>query len=328
MEITTEQIIKAFNENSEIAKSVLENIQESESFKTLLTNKVNIVSQERVNEEVSNALKKAHGMYDAQLQKAGFKAIVKLDGNKEKSYEMLDRYTEEYNKLKSGESSLNENEIIKQLKADNERLKSQGTNDHYKGLYEQVKQEAVSKEKLLSERIEAMQSDTEDFKKGIEIKSAFSGLNFNPDVSESVRKMVIENIEKQLISTSKIQDGVLVYFDSEGKQINNKSTYQPKTTTEMLKSLDILNEITIKSEAARGGAAAKTITGSVEIISVEGKDTKRLNLDNIKFESQSHFIDIVNKKMSDSGITINDDQWSSLKDKAFSDYEIGKLPTI
>ena len=321
-EITKEQIIEALGKNPEIATAILPTFQETDAFKTLFDNKVDATYKEKIGEEV----KKIHGLYDNQLEKAGFKAKVKEDGNKEKSYEMLDRYTGDYNRLKGMESSLNADERIKQIQADNEKLKAEGAGGHYKELYEQVKSEALTKEQELNSKIQEMSASTDSFKKGIEIKSAVAQLKFNPDVSESVRKMIVKNVEEQLISSSKLQDGKLVFIDGDGKQINNPSTYQPKTAIEMLQSMETIKDITLKEDASAGGGASRTIVGAVETVSVEGKDTKRLNLDSVSFKSQSEFIEIAEQKLSESGITVNDEAWSQLKDKAFGDYGIGKLP--
>lgn len=321
MEITKEQIIEALKKNPEVVTGIIPAIQETEAFSTMFNNKVELSYKEKIGEEV----KRVHGMYDAQLEKAGFKPNVKDDGNKEKSYEMLDRYIEEYNGLKSKEGQLSVDERVKTLEAENARLLAD-SDGHYKGLYESTKQTALGKEQELNDEIKQLKAGAEDFQKGIEIKGAVSGLKFNPDVSESVRKMIVDNVEKQLMSSSKMQDGKLVFVDQDGKVVNNTSTYQPKTAIEMLQSSDAIKDITLKEDQQRGGGADTKIEGAIETKSVEGKDTKRLNLDGVSFKSQSEFIDVAEQKLSESGVTVNDEAWSQLKDKAFSEYEIEKLP--
>ena len=49
--------------------------------------------------------------------------------------------------------------------------------------------------------------ENEVFQKRTEIKSAVAKLKFNPDTPESIKNMVIANVEDQLIKTSKIENG-------------------------------------------------------------------------------------------------------------------------
>ncbi len=318
MEITKEQILNAINKD----ENLLSSIQETDAFKTLFNNKVDVTYKEKIGEEV----KKIHTLYDQQLEKAGFKPIVKEGGNKEKSYEMLDRFAEDYNNLKQKESSLNADTRISALTATIEQLKKDGGEGHYKGLYESAIEQAKTEKQTLEKELNSVRGESELFKKGIEISKAFSKLKINPDIPESVVKMTLSTIENTLQSQSEIREGNLSYIGEDGKVLMNSTTYKPKNTLDMLMSMDAIKDITITDSAPKGGGADTQINGAVETKSVEGKDTKRLNLDSTKFNSQSQFIEVTEKMMLDAGITVNDENWSLMKDKAFVEYNIKDLP--
>lgn len=322
MEITQEQIIEAIQKNPGLIPGILPTVTDSEVGKKLIENKAELIYKEKIGEEV----KKIHQQYDDDIHSIlGERAGTGDDGQKQKTYEFAKKLYSELKELRGQKDSLSKDARVKELETQIEKLKTEGGGKHIQEVFDQAKQAWETEKQGYLKQITDTKTENEVFQKRTEIKSAVAKLKFNPDTPESIKNMVIANVEDQLIKTSKIENGKLVFVDGEGKPVIDQTTYQPKDAFGMISSLDAIKDITLKEE--KGGGGAKTeIHGSIQTTKVEGKDEKKLILPEGSFKSKMEFINVAEKALLDSGITRKDPAWDQLKTEAYKEYKVSELP--
>lgn len=323
MEITFEQIIEAIKKDATIVGKLLPAIQEDNAFKTLIENRANVIFKEKIDEEV----RKIHSQYDEDIFTIlGERAGTGDDGQKQKTYDLAKKLYKELDELRKQKDSLSKDEAVKKLESEIQRLKTEGGGKHVQEIFDAAKAQWESEKTSLLDQITKGKSENESFRKQTEIKTAIGRLKLSPDVPESVKKMVLENVEKQLVSASKFEDGKLIFLGEDGKPLIDSTNYQPKEAFQVLADLDAIKDISLKENGGGGGGASTKIIGSIQTTKVEGKDTKKLILPEGSFKNQSEFIKAAEKALLDSGITRNDKDWDKLKNEAFVEHKVDTLP--
>lgn len=324
MEITVEQIIEAIKKNPSLVGGILPSISEDNAFKTLVDNKANIVFKEKIDEEV----KKIHNQYDDDIFSVlGVRAGTDENGGKQKTYEFAKSLYKELDGLKKQKDSLSKDEKVKQLETEIQRLKTEGGGKHVQEIFDAAKASWETEKTDLLKRVNDGVSENETFKKQTSIKEAISRIKLSPDVPESVQKMVLSNIESQLVSNSKFEGGNLVFLGTDGKPLIDSTTYKTKDAFQVLADLDAIKDISLKENGGNGGGGASTeINGSIQTTKVEGKDQKKLILTGGTFKTQSEFIKIAEKALIDSGVVRGDKEWDSMKNEAFIEHKVVDLP--
>lgn len=321
MEITKEQIIDAFKETPALVTDILPSITESEAVKTMVTNKANLIFNEKIKDEVSNV----HKRYDQDMfDILGVKPEDRQDGTRQKTYEKIKEIYGDYKTLKEKKGSLDKDQAVIDLKAQIETLRKEGGGKHIQAVFDQAKLSWAQEKQDLLSQVKTAQTDNISFKKSSVIGSALAQIKFNPDTPESLRNMAMTAAKNQLIKNSKYEGDKLIFLNAEGKPILN-SQYEAKSAVEILNDMDIIKDVSLKTPAPGGGADVK-IKGKIETRTVEGNDEKRLILQEGSFKTRLEFNQVATKALLDEGITKSDKDWTQLMDKAYKEYKVRELP--
>jgi len=320
----SKEIIEAFKANPNLVAEILPAITEAEPVKTLITNKSKAMFDENIGEEI----KKVHQRYDDDVfEVLGVRAGTKEGGAKQKTYELVKEKLVEFKTLNEMKDSLNKDETVKTLNETIEKLKISGGGKEVKEMFDSAKTAWEAKEAQYKEQIENAGKSNEDFKKATSIKTAFNGLKFNPDTSESIKKLVLDNVEKELIKNSKLnEEGELVFLTADGKIDIDPNTYKPKTASQVISGLEAIKDISLKTDNNKGGGASSEIVGSIKIVKVEGKDDEKQLILPEGIKSKQQFTTEADKALLASGITKRNPLWNTLKDKAYAELNIKELP--
>lgn len=325
MEITVEAVVEAIKTNPELVSGILPTIQETDVVKNLINNKAEVIYKDKIGDEVKNI----YSQFDNDaFSIIGEKPQVDENGRAtQKTYDFFKEKLTELKNLRGQKDSLNKDTKVQELLGQIENLKQEGGAKHVQEVFDAAKQTWETERQDLISKLEQSKGATIDFQKKTAINDAIRQIKFNPDTSESIRKMVIENAERQLISNSKFEDGKLIFTDAEGKPAIDTATYQPKTALQMLTSMDAIKDISLKDGGKKGGGAKPTITGSIQTTSVEGKDTKKLVLPEGSFKTQEEFVQVSEKALMESGISKRDPNFDRLQVEAYKELKVADLPT-
>jgi hypothetical protein len=317
-----QEIIEAFKANPTLIEGVLPTIVETEIGKTFIENKSKVIYESKIGDEV----KKIHDMYDNDIfESLGVRAGTKEDGSKEKTYEFAKKLYGELKDLRGQKDSLSKDAKVKELEGQIELLKKEGGGQFIQETFEKAKQTWETEKKTYLDQITNSKTENETFQKRTTIQSALQNIKLNPDTPESIRKMVLASAENEMIKNSKFEDGKLVFLDADGK-VSIDSSYKPKDAFQVLSTMDAIKDISLKDGKEKsGGGADKTIIGSIQTTTVEGKDTKTLILQE-GIKTKMEFIEVSEKALLASGISKRDPLWDELKNKAYKELNIGALP--
>lgn len=322
MEITQEQIIEAITKKPELINGILPTVTNSEVGKTLIENKANLIYQDKIGEEV----KRIHQQYDDDIfSTLGERPGTGEDGQKQKTYDYAKKLYTELKELRGQKDSLSKDAKVVELQTKIDQLTKDGGGSHIQSIFDQAKATWETEKQTYLKQINDSKSENETFQKKTEIQNAISRLKFNPDTPESIKKMVISNVENQLVNSSKLENGKLVFLDTEGKPVLDPTTYTPKDAFGMVSSMDAIKDISLKENKGGGGATTE-IHGSIQTTKVEGKDAKKLILPEGSFKTKIEFQSVAEKALIDSGITRRDPQWDTLKTEAYKEYKVSELP--
>lgn len=317
-----QQIKEALNENNELLDGLTSHLLDTDKMKEVITNKAENIFKERITGEVN----KMHSLYDNDMfEVLGEKPEVLEDGRKQKTYEKAKSLFSELAELRKQKDSLSKDEKVRSLQSQIEELKTNGVGSHWEQTFK-AEQEKWKEEKTnLLSRAEQAENSIINFQKQADINSALSGLKFNDDIPEAARKALIDNVVNKLISNSKIENGKVIYLNEDGSQINNNE-YKAESVSNILKGS--LKDVLKIENTDGGGGASKSVSGSIETISVEGKDVKKLNLQEGSFKSKAEFVKHSEEALLKSGVTRGSQMWDSLKNEAYTRYNVSNLPRV
>jgi len=170
----------------------------------------NVVPQE-VDKKIGDRISELHSQYDADI----FTITGKKKEPNQKTYEFNKSILSELTK---------DRERLKILEGEHEELKkSKGKGDeNLVGELEQVKAQAQKAKSDYDIKISEFELNLSSQKKGFAIDKAIAGLALNENIPESVRKAYIEKVKTDLIASSEIQDGKLVFIKADGKPVLDK----------------------------------------------------------------------------------------------------------
>ena len=207
-----EEIKQAINENSDLRKDVANLMSGTEEGKNLM----NTWSNAKVKEAVQSRDSEIYGQIDS---------IIKEVTGSEKPHGM---------KTSDHISSLLEGlKDVESLKAKIEAQK--GGNDERYNLLDQQLGQANATIKELNDQIEGHKSQALQAQKLSIINSEFAKLNISNDMPDEVIQAYKNDVFNSILKDSKIEDGQLVFVDSEGKFKFNESRA-------LLTPAEVLNE--------------------------------------------------------------------------------------
>lgn len=321
MEITLEQILEAIGKKPELLDGLIKPVFESEKGKTEIAKKVTTEVDAKIDGKLAEVYNNLDNIAFTVLgEKPGEK-----DGKKVKTSEFLEEKLKELKVLVDKKGGLEKDPEIQRLTQEIETLKTQGGGAFIQQQFEQAKADWAKEKQILEGKIEDANKTATDGQKKTEITSAFAALKFSPDVDEEIRKVILGSAEADLMAKSEIIDGKLVFKGADGKPLFNPVTNEPKTAAEILAETAAIQKITLKDNPG-GGGAAPSLPGSIKVVQVEGKDSKKLVLDPTQFKTRSEFVVKAEEALKKNGITMRDPDWTKLKNDAYIEHNVDKLP--
>ena len=319
-----QQIIEAIKADPKIAEGILPTISESEAYKKAVENKAEAIFKSKIDEEVN----KTHSRYDEDIFAVlGERPEQREDGTKEKTYEKAKKLFEELKTLRGKKDSLTKEAEVQRLTAEIENLKKEGGGKFIQEQFEQAKAQWNAEKTELQKLLKDKEAEIVSGQIGNIVATGFAGLQTNPDISDTIKSVILDNEKARIIKNSKIENGKVVFLTEDGKPLLNPTTYEPMTITEVLSSSKAIQEITLKKQGTQGGGADPIVKGALKTVKVDGKDEKSLELPAGAFKSKKEFIEVAEKALIDAGVTRNNPEWDTLKNKAYKDYNVYELPS-
>lgn len=322
MELTVEQIVEAIQKNPELTTGIMPTIENSEIGKKIIGTKVDTVFNSRIDEKV----KEIHKQYDDDLfQILGERPGQNEDGSKQKTYDKLKTLYEELKGLRSQKEGLTKDAEVQRLMGEIEKLKQGNGATELQATFDSAKAKWLQAEEEYKNQIKKLQDSEVNYLKDAPINEAVSQIKFTPETPENIKKLVIDSAKAQLKQASEIRDGKLVFLKEDGSILLN-AKYEPMTAFEKIMTIDSIKDISLKEDQSKGGGARQTIEGSIITTNVEGKDVKKLNIAPGSFKTKAEFLQVAEKALTDAGFTMRDKEWNTLKNEAYKEHEVSKLP--
>lgn len=322
MEITVEQIVEAIKKDPTIVTGVMPTLQENEVVKTYVTNKANEIFETNVGDK----LKGVHGKYDdTAFNILGERPATAENGTKQKTYEFYGQKLNELKDFRTKKELIDKDEAVIKLRQENEELKKGGGSAFAEKLLKETQADFKTAKEGWQIKFDNQAKETENLRKGYVVKTALAGLKINEEMPESVRKLVLGSAESDLMGASKFEGDTLVFLNPDGTVKKNNSTLAPMTAQEVLAGMEALKTI-IKTDGGQKGGGAKPKVGKIEKKTVEGTDVERIELAAGSFSTQVEFIKVIEQSLQEAGVTVTDPRFTALKNKAFKEYDVAKLP--
>lgn len=318
-------ILDAFTANPSLIDGVLPAVTSSAAGKKLIEDRAGILYKENIGEEV----KKIYGRIDDEIFKVlGKRPEPTADGGLEKTYVFLNKELTNYKKLLDIEGTLNADDRIKALEAEKQKLLGEGAAKFVKEQWDAATDVWKGEKETLEGEITTLKTSTVDSSKKAEIATGISTLKFNPDISDTMRNMMLGNVESELMKNSKMEDGKVVFLTADGKPILNSTQTGPATAAEVLAGIEGIKEITLKADKTPGGGAPTVIVGKVQSRKDDkGNDVKSLDLGpKGTFTSKVAFVNAFEKGMADAGITKGDPEYAAIEKETYDSHDVKSLP--
>lgn len=322
MEITAQQIADAIKENPNLVTEVMPTLQENEIVKTYVENKANETFETKIGAKV----KEIHDKYDETIFNVlGERPGQSEDGSKQKTYDFLTTKLTDLKGFNEKKELIDKDSVVLDLKGQIETLKKSGGGAFAEKLLKETQDEFTKAKENWQTKFDNQAKETENLRKGYVVKTALAGLKINEEMPESVRKLILGSAESDLMAASKFEGDTLVFLNPDGTVKKNNSTLAPMTAQEVLAGMEALKSI-IKTDGGQKGGGAKPKVGKIEKKNVEGKDVERIELAAGSFKTQVEFIKIIEQSLQEAGVTVTDPRFTALKNKAFKEYDVAKLP--
>ena len=322
MEITVEQIVEAIKKDPAIVTGVMPTLQENEVVKTYVENK----AKETFDANIGAKVKEIHDKYDETIFNVlGERPGQSEDGSKQKTYDFLTSKLTDLKGFNEKKELIDKDAVVLDLKGQIETLKQSGGGAFAEKLLKETQEEFTRAKADWQTKFDNQAKDTENLRKGYVVKTALAGLKISEEMPESVRKLILGSAESDLMAASKFEGDTLVFLNPDGTVKKNKSTLAPMTAQEVLGGMEALKSI-IKPEGGQKGGGARPEVGKIEKKHVEGKDVERIELAAGSFTTQVEFIKIVEQSLQQAGVLVTDPRFTTLKNKAFKEYDVSKLP--
>ena len=320
-QITQEQIIEAITGDADLAAAVTTHVITTEKGQEVVTNKANAIYTERIGDEVKNI----HGQYDSDIfEILGEKPGTGDDGQRVKTYDFNKGLLTELKELRGKAETLNKDAEVQRLNARIEELKAGGGGEHWKQTHNEAKAQWDTERQALNDKIQELQGAQLGSQVDNDINTALTGLKFNQDIPEAARQALINAQRTALKGGAKVEDGKVLYFDADGKMLQN-AEYAPADAKHILQNA--LKDILLKDNNEPGGGAQRKLKGTIDVKKVDGKDDeKRLVLDPADFDSKAKFNQVATKALASLGISKTHKDYAKLLDGAYKEYNVKELP--
>lgn len=150
-----------------------------------------------------------------------------------------------------------------------------------------------------------------------ELERAISGMSFNTDIDEGLRKIAVDRAKSELLSeyTAEVENGVLIFRDAEGKVKNNPNNgMKPYTATELLAEKSYLKAV-LKQGRVVTGAGANGNGGNA--------DTSYVDISSCKTQMEAD--DVIAKYLMGKGMVRTTMEFQTEFDKLRKELNVAKL---
>ena len=150
-----------------------------------------------------------------------------------------------------------------------------------------------------------------------ELERAISGMSFNTDIDEGLRKIAVDRAKSELLSeyTAEVENGVLIFRDAEGKVKNNPNNgMKPYTATELMAEKSYLKAV-LKQGRVVTGAGANGNGGNA--------DTSYVDISGCKTQMEAD--DVIAKYLMGKGMVRTTMEFQTEFDKLRKELNVAKL---
>jgi hypothetical protein len=274
--------------------------------------------------EVEKAVKENTAEIYTNIDNDLFEKLGVRKKNDEKTYDFLKGIAGDYKALKDKAGALDNDAVIKQLKADIKKMQDEGSvNEHWKKIHDEavVKWEAEKTE--LAGKITEKEKEFFEAQVEADLRAGLSGMTFKDGIDQDVIDTLVSAKKDKIVKGAKIVEGKVVYHKEDGTPILNKE-YKPITPKEIWgEQLGTL----IKSDApAGGGGANPTLKGGKVVTTGEGDNaTIKVVLDEGSFSTKVEFNNRVDEALRKQGIAVGTKEYNDATLNAYKEYDVDKL---
>lgn len=315
--MTLEEIKKAVKENPSLAKELA-------VWSTAETNEGKEILKNFATAEVDKAVKEKTAEIYTNIDNDLFEVLGVRKKTDQKTYDFLKTIAGEYKDLKGKADKLNDNEEIKSLKAELEKMKNEGSvNEHWKKIYDEAVAKWETEKKALNDELTAKGTEFLQAQIKADLQSGLSGLRLRDDIPKEAIDALVNIETEKILKTAKIVEGKIVYHKEDGSPYLNDE-YKPITAQEIWgKTLGTL----IKNDGGQqgGGANPKIENGKVVKTGEGDNATIKLVLDKSSFSTKREFNDRAEEALRKQGIALGSAEFNKAIDEAYKEYEVDKL---
>ena len=227
-EFNIEEISQEMNTNPDFAKSVLESAKTTKTGQDFIKNHNEAYFETNMKAKIGET----HRRYDEDIEAAT--GLKKPDGVK--TYDFLGSVLKDM-KAKSESFDPTEVEKYKSKITELETKISDGQGgDHFKGLYEGVKDDYKKLKEDSDKKILDIQNNYNNQLVSTKLNGVASRLKFREDIPDSVKKMMVDNVISNHLATSKMQeDGTLLHMGEDGNVLRGENA-EILSTSDLLKN--------------------------------------------------------------------------------------------
>lgn len=318
--LTQEQIVEALQADATLMQGITTHITSSEAGKTIIENRANQIYEQKIGEKTSEL----HGLYDNDIfEVLGEKPGTNTEGQKMKTYEFNKQLLTELKGLREKAASLNKEDEVVRLNTEIERLKKEGGGAHWQQTFNTEQEKWKTERQGFLDKIKGLEDGAYSSSVTNQIENGYAGLKINPDVPKAAVDAMYGAIKADMIKNSKKNGEKVVFLDKDGNVITGED-HAPLDAKGVLQKR--MADVLLKDQVP-GGEAQEQIQGSIKTVKVEGKDDqKSLVLTAGSFKTRVEFMKVAGDALRKEGITKSNPDFQKLMDKAYSDYEVNKLP--
>jgi len=309
--MTIEEVKEAAKNDSTLINGLITIVQESEEGKTLLSNHAKAHFDENIGARVSEIY--------SQIDNDLFEILGERKTDTQKTYDFVKAKASQLKELvdNGGDSA----EKVKELNDKIKLLEKNSGNDKFwKDTHEKAVGEWGTKEKEFEDRILELQGNHQNSLVSNDLTMGLSGLKFNPSIPQAAIDAMIANVKNEVTLNSKIEDGKVVYLDTDKKPMLDDK-YSPITANGIFKQklADILEQGT------PGGGAKVGKKGTIQTVGTGDNVTKKLVLDAKAFSTKVGFQKIASEALVEQGIQRGSKEWNNLIDGAAAEYKVSTM---
>ncbi len=306
MALTVSEIQAALAADAELRKGVVTIVAETEEGKTLISNANKAYWDDNIDKKVSEL----HGMYDKDVEDV--LGIKKPDGVK--TYSHVKTLMTELKELRANGGKSGDKDVealrtkIKELEPDALKYRAEFP--------------------VWQTKLTEFQKENDTLKGSInhgtvanDLNAGLTGVKLNEAIPEAARQALIKTTFEALTKTAKIEDGKVVYYNTDGSIRRNKQM-TPATAGEIL--ADEL-KVLMQPDPLQGGGADKSIPGDLITVKEGTNDVEELVLEKTKFTTQDEFTTYAHKVLAEKGIAKSDPRHDLIMKRTYIKYEVKKL---